>query len=40
MNPLEFEELALNYFTDKGYSVKKTPLSYDYGVDLFASKDG
>lgn len=38
LKPLEFEELVGNYYTSHGYQVEKTPINYDYGVDLFATK--
>ncbi len=39
MNPGEYEKQAANYFKNKGYSVKVSSYTNDYGVDVFASKN-
>jgi restriction system protein len=35
-----FEEWLANFFRARGYSVKLTPRTGDYGVDLDMRKDG
>tara|TARA_Y100000996_G_scaffold391037_1_gene352721 strand:+ start:1921 stop:2607 length:687 start_codon:yes stop_codon:yes gene_type:complete len=39
MTPDQYEKYVANYFQNKGYKVKKTPYSNDYGVDVFAEKN-
>jgi restriction system protein len=38
MNPKEYEEYIGEYFKNKGYDIKVTSFTNDYGVDCFASK--
>ena len=38
MNPKEYEKYIGKYFKNKGYDVKVTSFTNDYGVDCFASK--
>jgi restriction system protein len=38
VTPREYEELVANHFRDAGYTVELTPISNDYGVDVFACK--
>lgn len=38
MNPKQFEELVCQHFRQKGYEAKTTSYSYDYGIDVFATK--
>ena len=39
MTPDQYEKYVANYFQNKGYKVKQTPYSNDYGVDVFAEKN-
>ena len=39
MTPDQYEKCVANYFQNKGYKVKQTPYSNDYGVDVFAEKN-
>ena len=39
MTPDQYEKYVANYFHNKGYKVKQTPYSNDYGVDVFAEKN-
>ena len=39
MTPDQYEKYVANYFQNKGYEVKQTPYSNDYGVDVFAEKN-
>ena len=38
MNPRQFEEQVGEYFRQQGYKIEMTPLSGDFGVDIFAYK--
>lgn len=38
-NPIGYEHFVGNYFQKKGYRITTTPLSGDYGVDIFAEND-
>ncbi len=40
MNGFEFEEYAKIFFTSKGFEVRITQKSGDYGADLIIEKDG
>ncbi len=40
MTPRQYEESVGNFFLKQGYEVEITPLSGDYGVDLFVRKNG
>ena len=37
--PIEFENFVGRYFQQKGYRMTNTPVSGDYGVDLFVEND-
>lgn len=39
MDPIRFEQAVADFFQQQGYVVKLTPRSYDYGVDVIASKE-
>ena len=39
MTPDQYEKYVANYFQNKGYKVKQTPYSNDYGVDVFAERN-
>ena len=39
MTPDQYEKYVANYFQNKGYRVKQTPYSNDYGVDVFAERN-
>ena len=39
MTPDQYEKYVANFFQNKGYKVKQTPYSNDYGVDVFAEKN-
>lgn len=39
MNPDQFEHAVADFFQQQGYAVERTPQSYDYGVDVIASKE-
>jgi restriction system protein len=38
MEPKQFEELVCAYFSKQGYNAETTPISNDYGIDVFATK--
>lgn len=38
MTPRQFEELVCDYYSKQGYKAEITPLSGDYGIDVFATK--
>lgn len=38
MNQRQCEELVCEYFRNQGYKAVITPLSYDCGIDVFATK--
>ncbi|GAA4465492.1 hypothetical protein GCM10023093_17790 [Nemorincola caseinilytica] len=38
MTPRQYEELISKHYSTNGYTVELTPVSGDYGVDLFAVK--
>lgn len=38
MTPRQFEELVCEHYRKKGYKTEITPLSGDYGIDVFATK--
>lgn len=38
MNPREYEEKVAEFYKGLGYQIELTPLSGDYGVDVFAKK--
>lgn len=38
MTPRQFEELVCEHYRKQGYKVEITPLSGDYGIDVFATK--
>lgn len=40
MTPEEFEKWVANRYESKGYETQLTPSSHDYGVDIFAEKEG
>ncbi len=40
MSGVEFEQFARAHFQRKGYRVKQTPKTSDYGADLVLQKDG
>ena len=39
MTPDQYEKYVANYFQNKGYKVKQTSYSNDYGVDVFAERN-
>ena len=39
MRPDQYEQVVAEYFKNKGYEIKITPYSNDYGVDIFASNE-
>lgn len=39
-NPIEFENIIADHFKKSNYEVENTPRSYDFGVDLFATRNG
>jgi Holliday junction resolvase len=39
MTPRQFEEIVCEHYRKHGYKVELTPLSGDYGVDIFAVKN-
>ena len=38
MTPRQFEELVCEHYRKQGYKAEITPLSGDYGIDVFATK--
>ena len=38
MTPRQFEELVCEHYRKQGYKTEITPLSGDYGIDVFATK--
>src|SRR4051812_7647030 len=38
MTPSEYERRVAEHFRRRGYAVRTTPASNDYGVDVFATK--
>lgn len=40
MTPQEYEQLVADHFRKRGYTTRATQYSGDYGVDVFAEKDG